>query len=103
MQELGFSLQPAQQCLGKRVELAEALSDRVRGRYIAVCQVLPDRVSGKPGSSRNLSNRQLLTMMPAPNYTQQIYVYHSSIHPAIQTQEQGYTWVNFGRKSTTNL
>ena len=67
---LGLTLQPTQQRVGKRIELADALSGRVSRRYLTVGQILLYRVPGKSGSSCNLSYRQLVTSVPAPNNTQ---------------------------------
>ncbi len=67
---LGFALQPTQQRVRKRMELADILSGRVGRRYLAGRQILPNCIPGKSGSSCNLSYRQLVAMSPAPNYTQ---------------------------------
>ena len=58
------------QFVGKGVEFADGLAWWVLRLCNPAGQILANGVAGKPRSSRNLPDRQLVPTMPSPDYTQ---------------------------------
>lgn len=55
--------------LHKRIQLARAVRDAELRRNIAGAQILPDRVTRQPGSTRDLVDAKLVTQRPSPDDT----------------------------------